>query len=63
MTGLYLNLNSIFKNKLRTWLQAMIQFALGDLAHETYWVGDAVPGLDADEGAGGLLGGPEAVGL
>ena len=59
----FLNLNCIFKNKLLSGLQAMIQLALGDIAGEAYGVGDAVPGLDADEGAAGLLGGPEAVGL
>lgn len=59
----FLNLNCIFKNKLLSGLQAMIQLALGDIAGEAYGVGDAVPGLDADEGAAGLLGGPETVGL
>ena len=61
MTGL--SLNCIFKNKLLSGLQTMIQLTLGDFASEAHGVGDAVPGLDADKGAAGLLGGPEAVGL
>ena len=41
----------------------MIQIALGDVAGEADGVGDAAPGFEADEGAAGFVGGPEAVGF
>jgi len=44
-------------------LQAMIQIALGDVAGEADGVGDAAPGFEADEGAAGFVGGPEAIRL
>ena len=39
----------------------MIQVALGDVAGEAAEVGDATPGLQADEGAAGFVWGPDAV--
>lgn len=53
----------VSKFKLLPRLQAMVQVALGNVAGEADDVGDAAPGFEADEGAAGFVGGPEAVGF
>ena len=49
--------------KLLTGREAVVQVAGGEVAGEADEVGDAAPGLEADEGAAGLIGGPEAEGF
>ena len=41
----------------------MAQVAGGEVSGEAIKVGDAAPGLKAQEGAAGFVGGPDAVGL